>query len=671
MRFFSRHHMRRPLWTLSALWPTTMIVPLAPLLSRIFVGTLTWQQELWIALLLSSTLLVSLTRLSRDQKWFIMRPVRAEFISRIALGLFVVWSAASLSWAASPLHTLHYVLTWSVFLLFFSSMRRAVSQPRLLRASLIALATVIWMLAVPGMIEFWSTPAFLFRYSIGLGEPTATVIPLFAALALHVRRRREALFCGATATVAWLTTLQTLERSPLIGACIALVLMALMMSTVRRFHPHKSRRALLLFFALTFTTATQIALTKYFQASTPTIITRLQTPELTGANSSIRLLFWATGLEMLREHPLLGIGAGNYEVAFADARREFVARYPQSSLAGVAEEISPQRAHNEYVQMLAELGIIGFVLFLTFVACLMWCAWRALNRSRQPLLALGAFGSLLTFAISSSASSISFRWMGSGLLFFFAAAIIMRCATDTSSIEQTENHLLAVASPARLRLATTCAFALSLVLLAAFGLHAVSSTLHGAAQWSKSVDETERLYRASLRLNPYDPVTHYFYGLFLLSGGRTAEAVPQLRYASERGFNSSVCYGYVAAAEKRSGDTASAEQTLARAVAAYPRSIFLLANHSAALESLGHAPESAREFARAVSIDERAARGWQQLIDYGLSAATGAAHQDRRIALPGELRPEICIYTVLDDRDHPAGFDTIGDRLYVRAVKQQ
>jgi hypothetical protein len=56
-----------------------------------------------------------------------------------------------------------------------------------------------------------------------------------------------------------------------------------------------------------------------------------------------------------------------------------------------------------------------------------------------------------------------------------------------------------------------------------------------------------------------------------------------------------------------------------------------------------------------VSLDERAARGWQQLISFGSDAALLAARADARIAIPGELSPEDCVRVIILETERRLG----------------
>jgi O-antigen ligase len=75
--------------------------------------------------------------------------------------------------------------------------------------------------------------------------------------------------------------------------------------------------------------------------------------ELMGGELSGRSSIWAEGVELFREHPFFGIGAG----AFTHSVRSSV--------------VVPNVAHNTFLSIAAELGVIGLGLFcvvLAFVA---------------------------------------------------------------------------------------------------------------------------------------------------------------------------------------------------------------------------------------------------------------------------------------------------------------
>jgi O-antigen ligase len=585
--------------------------------------------------------------------------------------LFALWITASVLWAPNPYSAAHFSFQWGAYLTFFGLIRMVVKRPRVLRASIFALGFVVCLLGISCLIESLTGAALtdhslrqgvkpLFRGFSGFSETMAVATAIFFGLALEVRKKRRAALCGVTALFAWLATIQALERAPILGAAAGLLLLTIGSIALPRCRPRSLGRAGVLAFAFLFITALEVApLASFFDRDSPADVTalqRFQATSITESNTSVRLLFWGTAWEMFRRHPLLGVGANNYEVAFPWARARFADSHKNSPLTELNEQLLAQYAHNEYVQILAELGAVGFLLFLVFCTALIVTFWRDLRRARRPLLALGSGAGLLAFAVSSGASACSFRWLGGGLIFFFAAALVSHFASDgkRSEVESPLQRLPTMHPSKSFTFAFQSragALAFSVLMLLWAGTQGANSVMHALAQTNPSPVRAEGLYLMALRCNPFDAATQFDYGSMLYQQKRPGEAVLHLRYAVEHGINTSTGYAFLAVAEEESGDLNAAERTLAFAAKVYPRSVFLLVRHAAALERLGRREESDIEFSAALLLNSRAARGWYQLIKYDIDAASTAARQDSGIAIPGELLPQNAVYIVLKENE--------------------
>lgn len=76
-----------------------------------------------------------------------------------------------------------------------------------------------------------------------------------------------------------------------------------------------------------------------------------------------RILIWKISLPMVLENPLFGIGFNRFQVEYNNRQADYFA----SGLGNDYEEFiagNVNRAHNEYIEILVELGIIGLFLFL-------------------------------------------------------------------------------------------------------------------------------------------------------------------------------------------------------------------------------------------------------------------------------------------------------------------
>lgn len=646
-----RRAVTSPLAIAAILWPVILLAPYVPGLPRPSPSGMTWRQEMLLALLLSSSLGLLAARLRRASTTSFIISRNRIFLS-VSLLLFVIWSGASLTWAANPYPALHHTFVWGAYLLFFLLLEQVAQRPRLLYASITMLGVLILIIGIACIIGFFATPLSLFRNN-GLGEPLAVAVPLFAALSLGLRQRRAALFCGMTAVVAWLAMLQMSERASFIATTTGLALLGVIALALPRFRPHSLARAVSLAAAFAAVTMLQSVPLPFAQEEaagnlTPVFSRVIKETSAEDLNTRARFLFWGAALEMVRERPAIGVGADNYDVAFADARARFSARNPSSSLVEINEGFLAVRAHNEYLQILAELGIVGFALFLLFVAALLWAAFCALRRARSPLVP-GAIASLTVFAISSGASSVSFRWMGSGLVFFFAVALVSRFA----SVEAQVSKSAAIGfAPLFARRATAAAFIFSLVMLLAMCAQSLNVLMNGAAQESADTVQAESRFRSAVFWNPYDAAAHFNYGMWLYFQGRANEGTPHIRYGVENGINTSTCYVYLAAAETESGDLRAAEATIARAIEVYPRSVLLRIRHASVLIGLGRSQEAQDEYTKALSFNSARARGWWQLICFGKRAASDAAIKDPdNVVLPGDLLPLEAVHFVIAENE--------------------
>ncbi len=652
---------RNPLFIIGAVWPVVLLSPHLPGIPRPSIGGLPWRQELGLSVLLTVALGLLI---KRGQSEKIARIDRDTLPVVFTLGAFACWTLSSAAWAANTYAAIHLGLQWSTYLVFFFLMSSILRNPRLMRSSFVTFAGVIWVLAIACAIESWFGATLtdgnlrndlkpILRGSGGFGEIMAMAAILFAALSLHANRGRRALVFGATAMMGWLATLQSLERAPLIGAtagfCLLIVGAVIAKPAGRRPWGRLSLMVgalgLILFFQ-----SMPLSNAQPDTAATSTV-SRFTRNLSADVSTRARFLFWGVGLEMVRAHPLLGVGGNNYEAAYATARAQFSARHPNSSLVAQNEHLLTVYAHNEYVQLFAELGALGFLLFVLFSLLLVAALWRALKQRSQILPALGAGGAMLAFAVSSGASGSSFRYFGGGLVFFFAAAILTRTGpgAQTSSSDKPKNPVHLGGALQQVIPLSLCA--LMLLITCVLSAQGAGTVLHGLAQVSAEPAKAEGYYQSSLRVYPASPATHFGYGIWLYNNRRGAEAVPHLRYAVENGFNSSICYAYLAGAADSAGDLALAERTLATAVRVYPASVFLLVRHAAALARNGRGAESKEVFSRALLLDPRAARGWQQLIDNDIDAAYLAAKHDLNIALPGELYPEAAVFEVLQENE--------------------
>jgi O-antigen ligase len=77
----------------------------------------------------------------------------------------------------------------------------------------------------------------------------------------------------------------------------------------------------------------------------------------------IRTAYWITTYNILKENPLIGVGIGDY----LDATKSELSKTSYDPKKFNIEFMGKNTPHNQYLLILTQIGIIGFMLFLIFV----------------------------------------------------------------------------------------------------------------------------------------------------------------------------------------------------------------------------------------------------------------------------------------------------------------
>ena len=228
------------------------------------------------------------------------------------------------------------------------------------------------------------------RAQAGFAQPNVLgfflVLAIPAAVALGIRGRGLMRAVMAVMAIAGLVGLMlTLSRTSLVGAAVGMGVLTLLPG-FRRIAA-VGIAALAIFVLVNFQ-----ALQESQQV---TVVThRLATlGESRAVGSDPRLKIYRTTPRMIADHPVFGVGAGNYSLA---ARRYGV----------LDEENQPyDHAHNVPLTLTAELGLPGLFVFVWFVLSLGQVLLRALRLRGDPVrgalmvaIAAGMIGSIVTSA---------------------------------------------------------------------------------------------------------------------------------------------------------------------------------------------------------------------------------------------------------------------------------
>jgi O-antigen ligase len=335
----------------------------------------------------------------------VKRERRTFSVVHYLMASFVTLSAMSVFWSADAESTLTRIGTYSQLLvvvwLIWELAQAEIRVLGLIQAYLLGIlvastltlynfssGTTAAQLEAARGVQRWEES----RYSImgvnenDLGLMLAISLPLMIYMVLRTKSNFMRAFLWIQVVACIAAILLTGSRGALISAAIASVMLPLSF----RFLPAWQKVAAVL--ACTGAAACAVV---FVPAYTWGRLLLFST-ELSQGTLTHRTLIWSAGLAAFREHPFLGVGSGAYA-------------------ATVLKVVNvPYVAHNTFLSVLVELGVVGALLMLGMMTSLYYTAFRMHGLERRLWITV-----LLTWTVGVMALTWEYRkptWITFGLL---------------------------------------------------------------------------------------------------------------------------------------------------------------------------------------------------------------------------------------------------------------
>lgn len=340
---------------------------------------------------------------------------RKPGLFHIVVILFVLWNAVSVFWSADPSRTVALIRTWAQLLVMVFILWDLYTTHSAVLAGLQVFILGEFVAIGIALSNFFSGNAFYSYYQRfspsdqsnpdGFGIIVALGIPLAWYLASSDSAGKMSgllrVVNYAYIPAAFLGIALSGTRTALIAGLVG---MAFGITTLTRFRLAARITIFLLLASAILILLPRVQTLRSFQRFGTTAI------EITQGTLNNRTNNWAEGLATFPDHPLKGIGANMYRSV--------------NSLGKLA--------HNSFLSVLVELGLIGFILFGIILTIVVVQAWNQPKWDRRFWLTV-----LLAWAIS--ASSLTYEYRKATWLFFsliVASGAIASYHVETSPIIQ-------------------------------------------------------------------------------------------------------------------------------------------------------------------------------------------------------------------------------------------
>lgn len=281
--------------------------------------------------------------------------------------LFLCWSFLTAAWAQSPGTALSGSLRFAMDLALFPIVYAGMRDQRRIRWVVVTFVAGTLLSVAYGTAAGATTAGDPSRLAGALGDPNETAMVLVAAAVLaftllgtsrRTGRRLLWLACGLASLGA---LVDTGSRGGLV-ALVAAILTGIVLADRWR------GRAVVA--ALVATAAGAV----FFLAVAPSGASHITAGNGTDGRSTL----WTLAVRAIESHPLQGLGTDN----FAGDAKDFLLQPGATTGAGLVVE-TPKVAHNIYLEIAADLGVVGLLLFLGIVVACLRCHLRAIRTLKQ------------------------------------------------------------------------------------------------------------------------------------------------------------------------------------------------------------------------------------------------------------------------------------------------
>lgn len=610
-----------------------------------------WKVELLTSffLLVVSIFLVFRTRI----KDFFPNKNRIIIYLTAPFVLFIVWSGLSYFWADSSRSVAHHTFSWLSYLIIFILAFCYISKTknvRLLTYIFSGISLIIFLLIATDYLSAMqfagSNGTLRVRYA-KFAELTLTLSPVLWALAFYFKDLRLRSFLLLAGICGWLTTMLSLSKGAFLAGLISYVLLFLGISL---FSKAKYQRKVLAFAGIwiAVTLGTQLYF-KYATEVSSTVDYISGKKDDDRESSYMRVFTWKVGSQMIVDNLLKGVGADNFGLEFNNSRKIYSLKNPDDPLNATAESYAVERSHNEFIQILAELGIVGFLLFSAIFLTLLFYIVKLIfiNRYKLSPLFWGSFAGMSGFFVSSLFSSFSFRAMQNGIVFFLVMALLCyelsKVSIDKSDFKF---DIQKFQKPA-----FACLSILFLLAVTNFLTHSLSVFNVLFAEQTKDTEVAQTYYEKAKFFDSENGSIYLSEANTFYNAKRYDKAARSFRKAIDTGANVSVSYYYLASSQSLSGDKIAAEKTLAEASEIFSHSIYVRTHYAILLEQNGKTDESVKQFEFAAKLDPRQAESWKVILEEDVLTATLKAQKDKDFITPNDLTPANVVLAVFFDNN--------------------
>ena len=351
-----------------------------------------------IILLFIIFLVYTIKTFSREEeKISFLKQVQAFFKSVFGISLVALFAIMLISqvYAQSKGIAITETVRFASYIILFFIIRQEFSDNSRSKKLMNCYVAISLVLSAFGLIQYFTgigAQTFLVGYSRPRLEATLENPNTFGAylvlcifpiimLGLHEKRKKFKLLYIFTALAVLVNLIFTMSRGAFLGLAVGVVMLCILYSWK-------------LIFAFIPLGAAGLCV--------PAIMNRIKAFKDVGQNES-RYKIWGVAKKMIQDHPIKGVGNGNFIVKYV----EYVKKYPE--LLDPDSPVYP--SHNSYLKVTSELGVVGIAFFIVSIVMSIKAIFRVVKLKRnekQGYFYMGFLAAVIGFLVMNCFDNLFF-----------------------------------------------------------------------------------------------------------------------------------------------------------------------------------------------------------------------------------------------------------------------
>ena len=246
----------------------------------------------------------------------------------------------------------------------------------------------------------------------------------------------------------------------------------------------------------------------------------------------IRLHTWKQALAIVRDHPVFGVGLGNYDVIgwkYLDETQEQLI---------IESNTRMDRTHNEYLNLTSELGLPGLLAFLTFLGLTISgaVAWLRASVKHENFWIVAALTAGILSGLVDAIFTFPFQVPGSIHAFFLSAGVLSGLVFQSDALKA---RVLRISFRTRklLQGAGSMVAVVGLLIAVNWNINFLTADIwYQKGLWLMQQGKNElalEAFNKGLDFEPFAEKIHYDRAFVLTNLGRVQEAIASLESCLE------------------------------------------------------------------------------------------------------------------------------------------